>query len=140
MSFAGLSTSCSGGRGVPMSGPPSYLHRHTTRICRPVGGRTVSGRLPLVHACTLVCRTWWPATSHLSSGQVSWSPSCTCPPPTLLWLLAFPRRFVEHYSRPRHMAALSPCFHLRLCRGWPGRLLLCFRGCRSVPGHSEFQL
>jgi len=65
---AGLSTSCSGGRRVPASGPPSCLHRRTTSICRPHDGRTVLGRLQWVHARTLVCRTWRPAISHLSLG------------------------------------------------------------------------
>jgi len=41
-----------------------------------VGGRTVLGRLQLVHAHTVVSRTWWLATSRLSLDQVSWSPSC----------------------------------------------------------------
>jgi hypothetical protein len=63
---AGLSTCCSGGRGVP--GPPSCLRRRTTSICRPLDGRTVFGRLQWVHARTLVCRTWRPAISRLSLG------------------------------------------------------------------------
>jgi len=151
VSSVGLSTGCSGGRGVPAFGQQSCLRRRrTTRICRPLSGRTVSGRLQLLHAHTVVCRTWWPATSHLSSGQVSWSPFCPCVcswsacctswPPTSLWLLTFPQRFAELCSKPRCMTALSPCFHLHLGRGSPGGLFLCCRACRSVPGPSEVRL
>jgi len=58
VSFAGLSTGFSGGRGVPASGPLSCLHYRTTSIYSPLGGRTVSGKLQWVHAHCLLCRTW----------------------------------------------------------------------------------
>jgi len=89
---AGLSIGCNGGRGVPVSGPPSYLHRRTTSICHRLGVRTVSSTCLLAHAQTSVGRTWLPVTSHYSLGWVSCSqlcPSvcsrnvcCTCRPST----------------------------------------------------------
>ena len=98
---AGLSTGCDGGRGAPASGPLSLF---TSRICCLLGGCTVLGRLQWVHPHIYVGEIWQPATSRLSLEMVSWSPSCpwvcswsaycTSRPPSLLWVLTFPRRFI----------------------------------------------
>jgi hypothetical protein len=56
-SSAGFSIGCSGGRGVPVSGP-FYFHRRITSICRRLGARTVSSMYLLARVRTSVDRTW----------------------------------------------------------------------------------
>jgi len=53
--FAGLSIGCSGGRGVPVSGP-FCLHPRTTSTCRRLGVRIVSSTFPLARALSSVGR------------------------------------------------------------------------------------
>jgi hypothetical protein len=69
-------TGASGGRCVSAYRLLYFLGHGTTSICRHLSGRTIFGRLQQVRTCTVVCRTWKPATALLSSEQVSWSPSC----------------------------------------------------------------
>jgi len=72
---AGLSISCSGGRGTPVSGP-CCLHRRTTSICRRLGVRIDSSTFALARARTSVGRIWLPVTSLYPLGWVCCSQLC----------------------------------------------------------------
>jgi len=147
VSSAGLSFGCSGGRDVPKSGPLSGLRRRTTRICRHLGVRMISGMCPLARVQTSVGRIWQPVISHYSLGWVSCSPlchsacsrdtCCTCQPPTWSLLLSSLLTFVWLYSPPRCICVLVLCLLcnlLTLCS--PGNLGLHSLGCQCVPGPS----
>jgi hypothetical protein len=146
---AGLSIGCSGGRDVPMSGPPSYLHCRTTSTCRRLGVRTVLGTCPLARVRTSVGRTWLPEASHCSMGWVSCSQlclvagsrdvCCICRPPTQPSPPSLLLRFVWSCSPPRCTLVLSLCLSCGpLALDWLGSLLPHSRGWQSVPGHSGF--
>jgi len=105
---AGLSTSCSGGRGAPASA--AFCFR-TTSTCRPLGIRTTSGMFQPAHARSSVCRTLLAMISRLSLGWILCSQCCpsvyihsvgsTCRHPTSPSPLSSLRRSALLDSRPR---------------------------------------
>jgi len=145
----GLSIGYSGRRDVPVSRPPSYLHRRTTSTCRRLGVRTILGTCPLARVQTSVSRTWLPEASHCSLGRASCfqrclsacsrDAYCICQPPTQPSPPSLLLRFIWSCSPPRWMLALV----LRLLCG-PlsldslGGLLPHFLGCQYVLGPSGF--
>jgi len=146
---AGLSFSCSGGRGVSASGsgPQPCLHCRTSSICRRLGVRTVSSPCPQAHARTSVGRIWPPATSHCSLGWVSYSQlclavcsrnvRCICQPPTWPSPPSSLLRSIWSCSSPRCILVLVLCLLSRLLAlGSMGYLLLHSRGRQCVPGPS----